>query len=594
MKQTMTKTTTQPGCLLTLTRPAFCHRGAFAGAFTRILRSCVEGMAIASVSLAVLLPSMASAGTMVDWGDNTWGQLEGTPTGEFIALAGADRHTLAIRDDGTLVAWGPDYYDSISALPSGTFIAIACGRYNSTAIRTDGTLASWGYDVYGQVSLTPSGTFKAVTSGQFFGIGIRTDGTLASWGANAYGILANTPSGTFRAVAGGWDHAVAVRDDGTLVAWGDDSSGQVSQLPSGTFKAVAAGTRFSVAIRTDGTLVSWGEDWLGSVSETPSGTFAAVAAKGSYALALRTDGSLAAWGQAGPVPPGTFNAIAAGIRHGAAFQIGPPPNQPPVAQCQDITVAASADCTADASIDNGSHDSDANDPITVTQSPAGPYPVGQTLVTLTVTDSHGATSSCEATVTVVDETSPEIACRDDLAVVAGSAAGAAVNFATPAALDSCTGVSVVCTPPSGSLFPPGVTTVACTATDGAGNTAQCAFKVAVTYAWSGVLQPINADGSSVFRAGATVSVKFRLTGASAGITNAVARLSYAKVSNSVAGPVNEADAPGNATTGSWFRYDATSGQYQFNWNTKGLTSGVYQLTIDLGDGQPRMVNLALR
>lgn len=36
----------------------------------------------------------------------------------------------------------------------------------------------------------------------------------------------------------------------------------------------------------------------------------------------------------------------------------------------------------------------------------------------------------------------------------------------------------------------------------------------MTYAWSGVLRPVNADGSSVFRAGSTVSVKLALTGAS--------------------------------------------------------------------------------
>src|SRR5438309_8185892 len=37
------------------------------------------------------------------------------------------------------------------------------------------------------------------------------------------------------------------------------------------------------------------------------------------------------------------------------------------------------------------------------------------------------------------------------------------------------------------------------------------------YAWSGVLQPLNPDGSSVFKAGSTVSVKFQLTGASASL-----------------------------------------------------------------------------
>src|SRR5688572_24879546 len=55
-------------------------------------------------------------------------------------------------------------------------------------------------------------------------------------------------------------------------------------------------------------------------------------------------------------------------------------NQAPVAVCQDVTVAADANsCTANASIDNGSSDPD-GDPLTPTQDPPGPYPVGTTEV----------------------------------------------------------------------------------------------------------------------------------------------------------------------------------------------------------------------
>jgi hypothetical protein len=108
------------------------------------------------------------------------------------------------------------------------------------------------------------------------------------------------------------------------------------------------------------------------------------------------------------------------------------------------------------------------------------------------------------------------------------------------------------------------------------------------------LQPVNADGTSVFKAGSVVQVKFILTGASTGRTDLVARLSYRKLSGSVSGTINEADAPGNATVGNLFKYDPTSGQYQFNWSTKQLSTGTYQLVIDLGDGTPHTVVLGLR
>ena len=73
--------------------------------------------------------------------------------------------------------------------------------------------------------------------------------------------------------------------------------------------------------------------------------------------------------------------------------------------CQDATVSAGPNCTADASIDNNSFDPN-GDPITLTQDPTGPYPLGDTLATLTVTDDSGESSQCSATVSVVDDKAP--------------------------------------------------------------------------------------------------------------------------------------------------------------------------------------------
>ncbi len=86
------------------------------------------------------------------------------------------------------------------------------------------------------------------------------------------------------------------------------------------------------------------------------------------------------------------------------------PNNTPVALCQNVTVSAGTDCTADASIDDGSSDPDGN-PITITQDPAGPYWLGDTVVTLTVTDDSGESDSCTATVTVEDNSCPIVTAK---------------------------------------------------------------------------------------------------------------------------------------------------------------------------------------
>ncbi len=150
-------------------------------------------------------------------------------------------------------------------------------------------------------------------------------------------------------------------------------------------------------------------------------------------------------------------------------------------------------------------------------------------------------------------------------------------------------------PTSGSAFALGSTPVTVTATDEAGNVSEPAtFYVHVIYSDLAVQQPINADGSSVFKAGATIPVKFKFTGASAGVTDAVGALYYQRISSNTA-PVNEptttGDPAGNSSTG--FRYDANNDQYVFNWSTKGLATGTYKLFIDLNDGTTRELTLKL-
>jgi hypothetical protein len=156
------------------------------------------------------------------------------------------------------------------------------------------------------------------------------------------------------------------------------------------------------------------------------------------------------------------------------------PNRVPVALCHDVTVPADSNCQANASINNGSSDPD-GDPLTITQTPAGPYPKGTTTVLLTVKDPRGATAQCMATVTVVDTTPPTITCPAN--VVQNTDPGvcqAVVNFAAPTVSDNCPGVGTpTCVPPSGSTFPKGTTTVNCQVTDAASLTSMCSFTVKV-------------------------------------------------------------------------------------------------------------------
>ena len=57
--------------------------------------------------------------------------------------------------------------------------------------------------------------------------------------------------------------------------------------------------------------------------------------------------------------------------------------------------------------------------------------------------------------------------------------GAVVNFTATATDLGDSNVTVICTPPSGSVFPLGNNTVVCTAFDHSGNTNSCSFNISV-------------------------------------------------------------------------------------------------------------------
>jgi hypothetical protein len=113
-------------------------------------------------------------------------------------------------------------------------------------------------------------------------------------------------------------------------------------------------------------------------------------------------------------------------------------NLPPVAMCMDVTTPNDPGlCSADVSVDDGSFDPDGG-PLTLTQIPPSPYPVGTTGVTLVATDDGGLSDSCGATVVVEDVEPPTILCNAPPTIIPPDAP---ISF-TAMAIDNCAVVDV--------------------------------------------------------------------------------------------------------------------------------------------------------
>ena len=106
-------------------------------------------------------------------------------------------------------------------------------------------------------------------------------------------------------------------------------------------------------------------------------------------------------------------------------------------------------------------------PLTPVCTPASgaTFPLGDTTVTCTATDSKGQTKSASFKVTMRDTTAPALTLPGPITVDADATGTAVVTFVVTATDAVTNPITPTCTPASGTAFPIGPTTVTCTAKD---------------------------------------------------------------------------------------------------------------------------------
>lgn len=418
------------------------------------------------------------------------------------------------------------------------------------------SICFWGWDYFEGGTLTPP----------CLAFGISTGGVYREFEVGGP-VVANLIDGRFHHVAATYDGAARkIYIDGTLVGSGPDSG-----------KIGSSGTEPAYIGSSSGA----GEFFSGVIDEVEI-----------YDRALSAEEIRAIY---------------------LAGTAGKCKNRPPVANAgPDQAVERTGNGCAAVTLDGSASSDPDNDPLnyewkegenvvgTTAIVNLSAVPLGTHTYSLTVNDGKGGTASDDVAITVQDTQAPVLALASDSTTAglpSAGASGAPVDVfpaSGAAATDQCD-ANPTLAPAGSAQYPVGSTAVNITASDHSGHSVQKPFTVKVVYNFAGFLQPINNDGTSIFKAGRTIPVKFRLTAADGSIIpNAVATLAVAKVSDQVIGFFEEAEASGASNLDNYFRYDPTAGQYIYNLSTVGYTTGTYVLRAHLNDGTDHDVYVSVR
>jgi hypothetical protein len=151
-------------------------------------------------------------------------------------------------------------------------------------------------------------------------------------------------------------------------------------------------------------------------------------------------------------------------------------------------------------------------------------------------------------------------------------------------------------------YAPGVYSLTATVNDGDGGTANAgsAGNVSLLYSTTGVLQPVNSDGTSTFKLGSTIPTKLGVTDCTgANVGTLTLEVLLTKISGTTT-PVNEVLSSSAADNGDVMRYDGS--RYIFNLSTKrsqfnagnDLTAGRYRMRIEGVGVTPVVVEFSLK
>jgi YVTN family beta-propeller protein len=227
----------------------------------------------------------------------------------IVRIAAGYTHALALRNNGTVVAWGDNTFGETQIPPIvSNVVAVAAGNHLSLALKDDGTAVQWGK---GGAGVLATGV-TAMAAGNQCSLVLKSDGSVSYFGTNGSSLGGNN----FVAVAVGSDatYSAALRNDGTVAVFGPTASASGLQSVS-NIVALASSPTHTLMVQSSGTIVN-GPAGLSNVVAVAAGP------EGSpHDLALRADGTVVGWGSQ-TVPPEFTNIFAISAGSGFSLLLG--------------------------------------------------------------------------------------------------------------------------------------------------------------------------------------------------------------------------------------------------------------------------------
>ena len=273
---------------------------AFGGSAPSTVTAVNSGV-VAVYSNEKAFAALKTDGSIVAWGDATYGGTNPGITGGVVAVYSNRYAFAALKSNGSLQVWGYGSNPDIS----GGVVAVYTTLYAFAVLKTDGSIVAWGDSGYGgsapsSVTAANSGVVAVYSDVGAFAA-LKNNGSVVAWGGSTFGGIDPGITGGVIAIYSAYAAFAALKTDGSVIAWGNSMYGgvapsSVTAANSGVIAVYAAGYAFA-ALKTNGSLIAWGYSIWGGI--TPANVSSGVVAVASTELALaalKSDGSVVAWG----------------------------------------------------------------------------------------------------------------------------------------------------------------------------------------------------------------------------------------------------------------------------------------------------------